>query len=37
MASSLDSGALAYAAPSAQLIADPATLDAHLTATKKRS
>ena len=31
----LDRGAVAYAAPSAALIADPAALDAHLTATKK--
>jgi branched-chain amino acid transport system ATP-binding protein len=31
----LDRGAIAHAAPSADLIADPATLDAHLTATKK--
>jgi branched-chain amino acid transport system ATP-binding protein len=31
----LDRGAIAYAAPSAALIADPAALDAHLTATKK--
>jgi branched-chain amino acid transport system ATP-binding protein len=31
----LDRGAVAYSAPSADLIADPATLDAHLTATKK--
>jgi len=31
----LDRGAIAYAAPSAALIADPAALDAHLTATKR--
>jgi branched-chain amino acid transport system ATP-binding protein len=31
----LDRGAIAHAAPSAELLADPATLDAHLTATKK--
>ena len=31
----LDRGAIAYAAPSADLIADPAALDAHLTAKKK--
>ena len=31
----LDRGAIAYAAPSAELIANPAALDAHLTATKK--
>ena len=31
----LDRGSIAYAAPSAALIADPAALDAHLTATKK--
>jgi len=31
----LDRGAIAHAAPSADLIADPAALDAHLTATKK--
>ena len=31
----LDRGAIAHAAPSAELIADPAALDAHLTATKK--
>ncbi len=31
----LDRGSIAYAAPSAELIADPAALDAHLTATKK--
>jgi hypothetical protein len=35
MASSLVSGAIAYEAPGAELIADPAALDAHLTATKK--
>ena len=35
MASSPDSGSIAYAAPGAELIADPAALDAHLTATKK--
>ena len=33
----LDRGAIAHAAPSADLIADPATLDAHLTATKRES
>jgi branched-chain amino acid transport system ATP-binding protein len=31
----LDRGAIAYAAPSADLIANPALLDAHLTATRK--
>jgi hypothetical protein len=31
----LDRSSIAYAAPSAALIADPAALDAHLTATKK--
>jgi branched-chain amino acid transport system ATP-binding protein len=31
----LDRGAIAYAAPSAELIANPTALDAHLTATKK--
>jgi branched-chain amino acid transport system ATP-binding protein len=31
----LDRGAIAHAATSAELLADPATLDAHLTATKK--
>jgi branched-chain amino acid transport system ATP-binding protein len=31
----LDRGAIAYAAPSADLIANPAALDAHLTATGK--
>ena len=31
----LDRGAIAHAAPSAELIADPAALAAHLTATKK--
>ena len=31
----LDRGAIAHAAPSAHLLADPAALDAHLTATKK--
>ena len=31
----LDRGAIAHAAPSAELIADPTALDAHLTATKK--
>jgi branched-chain amino acid transport system ATP-binding protein len=31
----LDRGAIAYTAPSADLLADPAALDAHLTATKK--
>ncbi|HZZ60635.1 MAG TPA: ABC transporter ATP-binding protein [Roseiarcus sp.] len=31
----LDRGAIAHAASSAELLADPATLDAHLTATKK--
>src|SRR5271163_288372 len=31
----LDRGAIAHAAPSADLLADPAALDAHLTATKK--
>jgi branched-chain amino acid transport system ATP-binding protein len=31
----LDRGAIAHAAPSADLIADPTALDAHLTATKK--
>jgi hypothetical protein len=35
MASSSDSGAIAHAAPSAELLADPTALDAHLTATKK--
>ena len=31
----LDRGAIAHAAPSAALLADPAALDAHLTATKR--
>jgi branched-chain amino acid transport system ATP-binding protein len=31
----LDRGAIAHAAPSAELLANPAALDAHLTATKK--
>ncbi len=31
----LDRGAIAHAAPSAELLADPAALDAHLTAAKK--
>jgi branched-chain amino acid transport system ATP-binding protein len=31
----LDRGSIAYAAPSADLIANPTALDAHLTATKK--
>jgi len=31
----LDHGAIAHEAPSAELLADPAALDAHLTATKK--
>jgi branched-chain amino acid transport system ATP-binding protein len=31
----LDRGAIAHAAPSAELLADPAALDAHLTAKKK--
>ena len=31
----LDRGAIAHAAPSAELLADPSALDAHLTATKK--
>jgi branched-chain amino acid transport system ATP-binding protein len=31
----LDRGAIAHAAPSADLLADPAALDAYLTATKK--
>jgi branched-chain amino acid transport system ATP-binding protein len=31
----LDRGAIAHAATSAELLADPAALDAHLTATKK--
>jgi branched-chain amino acid transport system ATP-binding protein len=31
----LDRGAIAHAAPSAELLADPAALDAHLTATKR--
>jgi branched-chain amino acid transport system ATP-binding protein len=31
----LDRGAIAHAAPSAELLADPTALDAHLTATKK--
>jgi branched-chain amino acid transport system ATP-binding protein len=31
----LDRGAIAHAAPSADLLADPAALDAHLTAMKK--
>ena len=33
----LDRGAIAHAAPSAELLADPAALDAHLTATKRAS
>ena len=31
----LDRGAIAHAAPSAELLADPSALDAHLTATRK--
>jgi branched-chain amino acid transport system ATP-binding protein len=31
----LDRGVIAHAAPSAELLADPAALDAHLTATRK--
>ena len=31
----LDRGAIAHAAPSAELLADPSALDAHLTAAKK--
>jgi branched-chain amino acid transport system ATP-binding protein len=31
----LDRGAIAHAAPSADLLADPALLDAHLVAAKK--
>jgi branched-chain amino acid transport system ATP-binding protein len=31
----LDRGAIAHAAPSAELLADPAALDAHLTATRR--
>jgi branched-chain amino acid transport system ATP-binding protein len=31
----LDRGSIAHAAPSAELIADPAAIDAHLTATRK--
>ena len=31
----LDRGAIAHAAPSAALLADPSALDAHLTATKR--
>ena len=31
----LDRGAIAHAAPSAKLLAEPSALDAHLTATKK--
>jgi branched-chain amino acid transport system ATP-binding protein len=31
----LDRGVIAHSAPSAELLADPAALDAHLTATKK--
>jgi branched-chain amino acid transport system ATP-binding protein len=31
----LDRGAIAHAAPSAELLADPSALDAHLTASKK--
>ena len=31
----LDRGAIAHDAPSAELLADPSALDAHLTATKK--
>ena len=31
----LDRGAIAHEAPSAELLADPSALDAHLTATKK--
>jgi len=31
----LDRGAIAHAAPSAELLADPTVLDAHLTAKKK--
>ena len=34
-ATELDRRAAAYAAPSADLLADPAAFDAHLTATKK--
>ena len=32
----LDRGAIAHDAPSAELLADPSALDAHLTATKRR-
>jgi branched-chain amino acid transport system ATP-binding protein len=31
----LDRGAIAHAAPSAELLADPSALDAHLRAAKK--
>jgi branched-chain amino acid transport system ATP-binding protein len=31
----LDRGSIAHAAPSAELLANPAALDAHLTATNK--
>ena len=31
----LDRGAIAHAAPSAERLADPSALDAHLTATMK--
>jgi branched-chain amino acid transport system ATP-binding protein len=31
----LDRGAIAHAAPSAELLADPAALDVHLGATRK--
>ena len=31
----LNRGAIVHAAPSAELLADPAALEAHLTATKK--
>jgi len=31
----LDRGAIAHAAPSAKLLAEPSALDAHLTATRK--
>ncbi len=33
----LDRGAIAHEAPSAELLADPAALDAHLTAAKKKA
>ena len=35
LALALDRGAVAHEAPSAELLADPSVLDAHLTATKK--